>query len=72
MRKLSGMESTGYSRPKNSPDQIAIGYENNNETWGKPTELKRNEQMAFLHLLGNVRLLLTNKDLFKWKWKTAK
>lgn len=32
LRKLSGMESTGYSRPKNSPDQIAISYENNNET----------------------------------------
>ncbi len=64
--KPAGMEMTGYSRPKFTPDLIAVGYGRNNLVWGTPTDKQWNGKEPFLHLKGNGGILSTTEDLHKW------
>lgn len=64
--KKVGMNLTGYSVPEFKPVNVAIGYRENFEVWGKPTEKEWNGQAPYLHLLGNGGMLSTTEDLYKW------
>ena len=62
----AGMEQTGYKRPSFNDDLIAVGYRNDDRTWGKPTEKQWDADGPFWHLKGNGGVLSTAEDLFKW------
>ena len=63
--KPAGMESTGYSRPKFSPKNVAIQHTDAVST-GKPTEKPWDGSEPYFHLKGNGGILSTTEDLFKW------
>lgn len=63
--KPAGMESTGYSRPRNQKDRIAIGY-TGAQRWGSPVEKAWDGEAPYLHLKGNGGILSTAEDLLKW------
>jgi CubicO group peptidase (beta-lactamase class C family) len=60
------MEHTGYSRPAFGPDRIAIGYDQMNTAWGRPTEKEWDGSAPYLHLFGNGGILSTTEDMHKW------
>jgi CubicO group peptidase (beta-lactamase class C family) len=62
----AGMEQTGYKRPDFSNDIIAIGYDNNDHAWGKPTEKEWDKDGPFWHLKGNGGILSTAEDMLRW------
>lgn len=64
--KPAQMEMTGYSRPQFDKNQIAIGYENDNKIWGKPTDKEWDGNAPYWHLKGNGGILSTTEDLYKW------
>jgi CubicO group peptidase (beta-lactamase class C family) len=63
--KPSGMESTGYSRPRFDSQVVATGYRND-AVWGKPTEKAWDNDAPYWHLKGNGGILSTVEDLYKW------
>ena len=65
--KPSQMEMTGYSRPSFDKTKIAIGYDNDNNVWGKPTDKEWDKTAPFWHLKGNGGILSTTEDLYKWQ-----
>jgi CubicO group peptidase (beta-lactamase class C family) len=64
--KPSQMQMTGYTRPAFDKKMIAIGYENDNKVWGKPTEKEWHGVSPYWHLKGNGGILSTTEDLYKW------
>ncbi len=64
--KPSQMEMTGYSRPSFDKTKIAIGYDNDDNVWGKPTDKEWDKTAPFWHLTGNGGILSTTEDLYKW------
>ena len=60
------MQNTGYSRPAFDADRIAIGYDQLNVAWGRPTEKEWDGSAPYLHLLGNGGILSTTEDMYKW------
>lgn len=64
--KPSQMEMTGYSRPSFDKTKIAIGYDNDNNIWGKPTDMEWDKTAPYWHLTGNGGILSTTDDLYKW------
>jgi CubicO group peptidase (beta-lactamase class C family) len=62
----AGMEQTGYKRPEFNNDNVAIGYDNNDHAWGKPTEKQWDKDGPFWHLKGNGGILSTVEDMLKW------
>lgn len=60
------MEHTGYSRPAFDADRIAIGYDQMNSVWGRPTEKEWDGSAPYLHLFGNGGILSTTEDMLKW------
>lgn len=62
----SQMEMTGYKRPAFDKKMIAIGYENDNKVWGKPTDKEWDGVSPYWHLKGNGGILSTTEDLYKW------
>ncbi|MBK9254989.1 MAG: serine hydrolase [Saprospiraceae bacterium] len=64
--KPSQMEMTGYTRPSFDKYLIAVGYENDNKVWGKPTDKEWDTSSPFWHLKGNGGILSTTEDLYKW------
>ena len=62
----AGMEQTGYKRPDFNGDLIAIGYDNEDRVWGKPTEKLWDEDGPFWHLKGNGGILSTAEDMLRW------
>ena len=59
------MEQTGYKRPDFSDDNMAIGYDNHDHAWGKPTEKQWDEDGPFWHLKGNGGILSTAEDMLR-------
>lgn len=64
--KPSQMEMTGYTRPAFDKNLIAVGYENDNKVWGKPTDKEWDTASPYWHLKGNGGILSTTEDLYKW------
>ncbi|MFN3300514.1 MULTISPECIES: serine hydrolase [Flavobacterium] len=64
--KPSQMKMTGYTRPSYDKNYIAVGYENDNKVWGKPTEKEWDTVSPYWHLKGNGGILSTTEDLYKW------
>lgn len=64
--KPSQMEMTGYTRPVFDKNLIAVGYENDNKVWGKPTDKEWDAVSPYWHLKGNGGILSTTEDLYKW------
>jgi len=64
--KPSQMEMTGYTRPAFDKNLIAVGYENDNKVWGKPTDKEWDAVSPYWHLKGNGGILSTTEDLYKW------
>lgn len=64
--KPSKMEMTGYTRPAFDNKLIAVGYENENKVWGKPTDKEWDTSSPYWHLKGNGGILSTTEDLYKW------
>ncbi len=64
--KPSQMEMTGYTRPTFDNNLLAVGYENDNKIWGKPTEKEWDISAPYWHLKGNGGILSTTEDLYKW------
>lgn len=64
--KPSQMEMTGYTRPAFDNNLIAVGYENDNKVWGKPTNKEWDTSAPYWHLKGNGGILSTTEDLYKW------
>lgn len=64
--KPAQMEMTGYSRPHFDKNKIAIGYEQDNTIWGKPTDKAWDKSSPYWHLKGNGGILSTTEDLYKW------
>jgi CubicO group peptidase (beta-lactamase class C family) len=62
----AGMEQTGYTRPAFDESMIAVGYDNADSAWGKPTEKKWDVDGPFWHLKGNGGILSTAQDLILW------
>lgn len=64
--KPAYMEMTGYTRPQFDTNLIAIGYHNDNNIWGKPTDKEWDKTAPYWHLKGNGGVLSTTEDLYKW------
>ncbi len=64
--KPAGLESTGYSRPRFDAAQVAVGYHQNGEVWGRPTTKEWGEDAPYWHLTGNGGLLSNVRDLYAW------
>lgn len=64
--KPSQMEMTGYKRPSFEDKFIAIGYQQEDSNWGKPTEKEWDTTAPYWHLKGNGGILSTTEDLYKW------
>lgn len=64
--KPAQMEMTGYTRPKFDKNLIAIGYENDDQVWGKPTDQEWDSDAPYWHLKGNGGILSTTEDMYKW------
>jgi CubicO group peptidase (beta-lactamase class C family) len=64
--KPSQMEMTGYTRPAFDKNLIAVGYENDNKVWGRPTDKEWDTSSPYWHLKGNGGILSTTEDLYKW------
>lgn len=64
--KPSQMNLTGYSRPDFDTNLIAVGYQNDFKSWGKPTSKDWNKSSPYWHLKGNGGILSTIEDLYKW------
>lgn len=62
----SQMEITGYKRPSFEDKFIAVGYQQENSNWGKPTEKEWDTTAPYWHLKGNGGILSTTEDLYKW------
>ncbi len=61
----AGMKNTGYSIPKWTEEQLAVGYLGD-ERWGKMTEKSRKNPELYWNLMGNGGILSTVEDLYKW------
>jgi len=61
----SGMENTGYTRPKFKQHDIAVGYKHDS-FWGKPTDKKWDVDAPYANLKGAGAILSTVEDLYKW------
>lgn len=64
--KPAQMEMTGYIRPAFDKNLIAVGYENDDKVWGKPTDKEWDTVSPYWHLKGNGGILSTTEDLYKW------
>lgn len=64
--KPSQMEMTGYKRPAFDKNLVAVGYENDQKVWGKPTDKAWDTASPYWHLKGNGGILSTTGDLYKW------
>lgn len=64
--KPAEMEMTGYKRPPYTLNQIAVGYDDENKIWGKPTAKSWDKTSPYWHLKGNGGILSTSDDLYKW------
>jgi len=67
----AGMEQTGYGRPEFDEKLIAIGYDNDDRIWGRPTEKPWDAYGPFWHLKGNGGVLSSAEDLFRWNQALA-
>jgi CubicO group peptidase (beta-lactamase class C family) len=64
--KPAGMEHTGYSRPRFQRDVLAVGYDEEQQLWGQPTDKEWDGDAPYWHLLGNGGVLSTTGDLLRW------
>lgn len=64
--KPAHMEMTGYTRPAFDESSIAVGYEFDNNIWGKPTDKEWDTSSPFWHLKGNGGIISSTEDLYKW------
>lgn len=66
------MEMTGYTRPVYEIKNIAVGYWNHGERWGKPVDHEWDKDAPFWHLKGNGGVLSTAEDMLKWHFALEK
>jgi CubicO group peptidase (beta-lactamase class C family) len=64
--KPAQMEMTGYTRPEFDTHLIAIGYDEEDTAWGKPTDHEWDITSPYWHLKANGGILSTTEDLYKW------
>lgn len=64
--KPAKMEMTGYTRPAFDTNLIAVGYDNEDKIWGKPTDKEWGKIAPYWHLKGNGGILSITEDLYKW------
>ena len=64
--KSAQMEMTGYTRPRFEAKLIAVGYDEEDNAWGKPNEKAWDKTAPFWHLKANGGILSTTEDLYKW------
>ncbi|NUM80078.1 serine hydrolase [bacterium] len=64
--KPAKMEMTGYTRPRFDVRQVAVGYDNNDSAWGKPTDKAWDTTAPYWHLKGNGGILSTAEDMYRW------
>ncbi|MFA6235399.1 MAG: serine hydrolase domain-containing protein [Bacteroidota bacterium] len=64
--KPARMETTGYTRPDFDVHRIAVGYDRDDQAWGRPIDREWDQTAPYLHLKGNGGILSTLGDLYKW------
>ncbi len=64
--KPARMESTGYTRPDFADEVLAVGYDEEGKSWGKPTDKQWDDNAPYWHLLGNGGVLSTTGDMLLW------
>jgi CubicO group peptidase (beta-lactamase class C family) len=64
--KPSQMETTGYSRPRFDTNLVAVGYDREENLWGKPTDKEWDTDAPYWHLKGNGGILSTTEDMYRW------
>lgn len=64
--KPARMETTGYSRPDFDAHRIAVGYDRDDQAWGRPIDREWDQTAPYWHLKGNGGILSTLGDLYRW------
>ncbi len=64
--KPARMETTGYTRPGFDEEALALGYDEEGNNWGRPTDKEWDADAPYWHLLGNGGVLSTTGDLLRW------
>lgn len=64
--KPARMETTGYTRPDFSAQDIAVGYDQDDRAWGRPIDRAWDHTAPYWHLKGNGGILSTLGDMYKW------
>jgi CubicO group peptidase (beta-lactamase class C family) len=64
--KPAGMAHTGYSRPNFARDALAVGYDEEQNLWGLPSDKEWDGNAPYWHLKGNGGVLSTTDDLRRW------
>ena len=62
----AGMRQTGYVLPEWKPNQVAVEYDENGESKGKPFDHPWAEDGPYWNLRGNGGMLSTAHEMFRW------
>jgi CubicO group peptidase (beta-lactamase class C family) len=62
----AGITETGYRIPKQSPDEVAIGYARFGYEWGSPLKKLLDTDGPYWNMIAAAGMLSTIDDLYKW------